>query len=31
MRCGLLIVICLCLVSFGGYAATEKSDAQIKK
>ncbi|MCV5767329.1 hypothetical protein OFN22_27870, partial [Escherichia coli] len=26
MRCGLLIVICLCLVSFGGYAATEKSD-----
>lgn len=31
MRCGLLMVICLCLVSFSGYAATGKSDAQIKK
>lgn len=31
MRCGLLMAICLCLVSFSGYAATGKSDAQIKK
>lgn len=31
MRCGLLMSICLCLVSFSGYAATGKSDAQIKK
>ena len=31
MRCGLLMAICFCLVSFSGYAATGKSDAQIKK
>nr|DAG51570.1 MAG TPA: hypothetical protein [Caudoviricetes sp.] len=31
MRCGLLMAICLCLVSFSGYAAKGKSDAQIKK
>lgn len=31
MRCGLLMAICLSLVSFSGYAATGKSDAQIKK
>ncbi|EOA4851904.1 hypothetical protein ACIUW4_003111 [Escherichia coli] len=31
MRCGLLMAICLCLVSFSGYAAIGKSDAQIKK
>lgn len=31
MRCGLLMAICFCLVSFSGYAAKGKSDAQIKK
>lgn len=27
----LLIVACLCLMSFSGYAKTEKSDAQVKR